>query len=99
MTEQDIIQAYVKMRESSDLQSIPSEVLDFMKDVAIEKVKILGLKRKHEERTRYRTDEEKRQIWEDEFSDSVTWEEFEENYFWCTECGSYNDSPCICYAR
>ncbi len=41
----------------------------------------------------------KRKAWEESFKDSVSWEEFEKNYFKCEECNGWDDTQCICYAR
>ena len=41
-------------------------------------------------------------FWENDYSDSVTWEEFKEDYRHCSRCGNYDHysyGQCICYAR
>lgn len=44
------------------------------------------------------TVENKKQYWK-EWHDDMTWEEFDKEYDLCTECLSYVNEPCICYAR
>jgi len=36
--------------------------------------------------------------WQDEY-EHVAWEDFRDHYFKCDDCGSYDNEPCICYAR
>jgi nicotinate-nucleotide adenylyltransferase len=47
-------------------------------------------------------EEQKKLDWETDYSDSVTWEEFKEDYQHCSLCGNYDHysyGQCICYAR
>ncbi len=38
--------------------------------------------------------------WEKDYKDDINWEDFDENYFFCSRCKGYNkDGQCICYAR
>lgn len=40
----------------------------------------------------------KKQIWKEEYS-SIDWKDFNENYFQCSRCGTFDNQQCICYAR
>ena len=40
----------------------------------------------------------KKQIWKEEYS-SINWKDFNENYFKCERCGTYDNQQCICCAR
>lgn len=40
----------------------------------------------------------KKQVWEESFDD-IPWEEFDETYFWCDKCKSYQEGQCLCYTR
>jgi hypothetical protein len=46
---------------------------------------------------------EKNKAWEELYGDEddpvVTWEEWDEEYLWCSECQSWQEGQCICYAR
>lgn len=42
---------------------------------------------------------EKKAVWEVEYGESVEWEDFRDNYFWCDRCQSYQKGQCLCYSR
>lgn len=44
-------------------------------------------------------DREKKAVWEVEYKDVVSWDDFRDNYYWCTRCKSYQEGQCICYSR
>jgi hypothetical protein len=40
--------------------------------------------------------------WEEDYQEEMSWEEFQEEYFVCNQCGSlerHSDGGCICYTR
>ncbi len=37
--------------------------------------------------------------WEEEWQDHYTWEYFNDNFFWCDFCKSYQEGICVCFAR
>lgn len=43
-------------------------------------------------------DTDKYKYWQENHSD-MDWEEFNDNYFKCNKCGTYDDLPCMCYTR
>lgn len=44
--------------------------------------------------------ERKKEIWEEDYKDNYTWEEFDEKYwYYCDRCDYYFEDFCICYAR
>lgn len=36
--------------------------------------------------------------WQDDYT-HIPWEKFRNSYFKCSDCGHYDNEPCICYAR
>lgn len=42
---------------------------------------------------------EKMLAWQNDYSDFVEWKEFDDHWFWCEICKSWQEGQCICYAR
>jgi hypothetical protein len=38
-------------------------------------------------------------VFQEEFADFETWENFKENYYICNNCNNYVDDQCICYTN
>ena len=65
MTEKDIVQAYVRIRKIDN--TIPDEVLDFMKDSAIRNIRLMDIDKSYEEMADFLTSSESKFRWKKSF--------------------------------
>lgn len=44
---------------------------------------------------------DKKEYWREHYYEetNITWEDFDNDWFWCIRCRSYQKGYCICYAR
>ncbi len=44
-------------------------------------------------------DKLKYEFWKVNYSDEMTWEEFDDDFAFCNMCKQYSERQCICYTR
>jgi len=46
-----------------------------------------------------RMPQDKKQFWDNNYSDLITWENFDKQFSWCRSCQDYSEEQCMCYTR